>query len=199
MNQQSQFNRVNGFGNGNGILQHNGGKMGKNTRQQVARQTQPLSVSQLANIQQGQDVDYRGLNGLGKTRVLTSEAQYARAKLSSKKSFNLEDDLEFYPNQIETKKPTNTLNSRMIMNSNSPISPYNTPTKTVQFGNQQQVHRMNGYMSPAQVMQSPQQQQQRVLSHNQIFTSPQNLSNIRRLDLSNASPMYHHQNSPNRW
>lgn len=194
MNQQSQFSRASGFGNGNTVLHQ--GKMAKGARQQMARQAQPLSVSQMANIQ---DVEsYRGLNGLGKTRVVASEAQYARAKLSSKKSFNLEDDLEFYPNHIETKKPTN-INSRMIMNPNSPISPYNTPTKTVPFVNQQQVHRMNGYMSPAQVMHSPQQQQQRVLNHNQIFTSPQNLSNIRRLDLSNASPMYHHQNSPSRW
>lgn len=214
MNQQSQFNRVNGFGgHTNGLLQMNSNKLQKGTgRSQVTRQTQPLSVSQLHNIQQHQQQQQfqgqEGSFGQGrsvKVQPITTEAQFARAKISSKKLFDFEDDLEFYPNPIETTRirsqpqqagQQSAINSRMVMNG-SPISPYNTPTKPVQF-NQQQVHRM-GYMSPAQVIGSPQQQQpQRVINHNQIFNSPQNMSNARRLDLSNISPMYQNSSSTTR-
>lgn len=230
--QQSQLNRINGFGaTGNGLLQMNGnnnsGKMPKNSRQLMGRQIQPqpLSGSQLANIQHLQQQDTLPSLGLArsKTAQQATEAQYARAKLSAKKCFNIEDDLEFYPNpidmrskqqqqqaqaqaQVQQAQQAHLLNSRMVMN--SPISPYSTPTKPVQFSNpNQQVHRMQGFMSPVQNMSSPshqhhqqqqqQQQQRNIINHSQIFNSPQPVPNVRR-DLSNNSPMSYQNSSTSR-
>lgn len=205
MNQQPQFNRLNGFSGG----QVNGnGKVPKNNRHQVTRHTQPLTASQLHNIQQFQGQE-SGVNTFqiarAKGPAIPTEAQFARAKLSSKKAFDFEDDLEFYPNQLESPRTRSQqqqqLHQQSIMSSRMGMtSPYSTPTKAVQFNQQQQqqqVHRMAYNMSPAQIINSPQQQAQRVINHNQIFNSPQNMSNIRRLELSNVSPMY--QQSPSRW
>ncbi|CCH40536.1 hypothetical protein BN7_69 [Wickerhamomyces ciferrii] len=171
---QSQYRASALGGSSNGVFQHSNNSTPRLTKtKHVTRQTQPLSVSQLANIQ----------------------AQEGDAK----KSFNLEDDLEFYPDHIETRRPIN-MNQRMIMN--PALSPYSTPTKTVSYNGQQQVHRLSGYISPGHVINSP-QHQQRVLNHTQVFNSPQpqNIAIRGRLDLSNvnASPMYQNQANIRHW
>ncbi|KAH3675129.1 hypothetical protein WICMUC_002785 [Wickerhamomyces mucosus] len=185
---------------------------GTNTASNKLRQQlQPLSVSQLSNLQQAQQQ--------------VRDAQLARAKLNSSKSFNLEDDLEFCPNQIEisnspsfkypslsginsTQQLFSNVNNATNSNRNSRFqtsslktssSPYNTPTKNNP-NNTNGLHRINspiGFMSPVAsgTLNSPppppqQQQHHRHYQNNNeqsLYTSPQTQGILRRVD---GSPIY---------
>ncbi|KAH3688850.1 hypothetical protein WICPIJ_000156 [Wickerhamomyces pijperi] len=131
------------------------------------QQTQNQGLKQRQQLQQ--------LNAAQQSNITVNrDAQLARSKLSSYKSFNLEDDLEFCPSNEPFLASPNSSYSSILPNPFQPrstnrfltgnmlksSSPFNTPTKLNGQSSQQQgnkhttgllrVATPNNYMSPSQ-------------------------------------------------